>query len=450
MKNAAAAVVVASLVTLAGQAQARIIGVTGPSFELVARADSISTSDGDSMWMWGYAVRGSRMQYPGPTLIVNQGDQVEITLRNELPVPVSIVFPGQNVTASGGVGGMLTREVPAARPGTQTGTVTYRFIATEAGTYAYYSGTRMDLEVEMGLMGAIIVRPRVGSRVVANRAYADPATAFDQEYLYLVSEADPLLHTQVSFSCAPWTAGCDLSGVDTTKRSATDWFVNGRNFPDTLTSAGIALLPTQPYNCAPMIHPGDRVLIRWVSGGSDLHPFHTHGQNHLIIARDGRLLKTPASAGPDLAVSDYTTTTVPGETVDAIWGPWTGAQLGWDVYGTQAINPHTCTAAPGTDFDPVSHEYCPDHLKPIPVSLPSQSDLTFGVGGSGMWGGTPYLGVSGDTPPLNPGANTQQNLLGGIAFMWHSHAERELTTNNIFIGGMATIALVVPVGTPVP
>jgi hypothetical protein len=141
---------------------------------------------------------------------------------------------------------------------------------------------------------------------------------------------------------------------------------------------------------------------------------------------------------------------VPGETVDAIWGPWTGAALGWDVYGTTDINPHSCTAAPGTDFDAVTHEYCPDHNRPIPVTLPSQSDLTFGVIAGGMWGGTPYLGVSGDVPPLSPGQPAQQNTAGGIAFMWHSHAERELTTNNIFLGGMATMALIVPTGTPVP
>ena len=34
------------------------------------------------------------MQYPGPTLIVNQGDTVKIVLNNTLPVPVSIIFPG--------------------------------------------------------------------------------------------------------------------------------------------------------------------------------------------------------------------------------------------------------------------------------------------------------------------------------------------------------------------
>jgi FtsP/CotA-like multicopper oxidase with cupredoxin domain len=333
--------------------------------------------------------------------------------------------------------------VPAAAPGATTGTVTYNFIASQAGTYIYYSGTRPDLEVEMGLVGALIVRPKVAGVVAPNQAYVDSSTAFEQEYLFLVTEADFDIHQQVAFG--------NLA-VDTTKRHPVDWFINGRNFPDTLADANVSYLPTQPYNCAPLIHANDRILIRWVSGGSDLHPFHTHGQNHSIIARDGRLLKTSTSTAADLAVSDYTTTVVPGETADAIWGPWTGAKLGWDVYGTNDIRSHTCNGlnTPSAGFDPTTHEYCPDHTKPIPVTLPSQSDVTYGVLGGGMWGGTPFLGVPGDVPPVNPGAQTQLNDVGGISFMWHSHAERELTTNNIFIGGMATMAVIVPVGVTIP
>lgn len=431
-------------------ASARVVGVAGPTFELTARADSISTSDGDSMWMWGYAANNGRMQYPGPTLLVNQGDTVTISLWNTLPVPVSMVFPGYSVTATGGVAGLLTREVPAAPPGGTTGPVVYRLVAAAPGTYTYSSGSRMDLEVEMGLVGALIVRPKVNDVVVAQQAYEDLSTLFDQEYLFLVSEADPAIHSEVAFRCGPTVPTCDLSQVDMTRRHPVDWFINGRNFPDTLSDAGDPTFPTQPYNCAPMFHPGDKVLIRWVSGGVDFHPFHTHGQNHLILARDGRLQSTAGSPISDLAVSDYTTTTVPGETVDALWGPWTGAKLGWDVYGTQDIQPHTCNPAPGSDFDSVTREYCPDHDKAVPVTLPSQSDLTFGVGAGGMWGGTPYLGVPGDLPPVAPGQNAQLNVSGGISFMWHSHAERELTTNNIFIGGMATMALVVPVSVAIP
>ena len=38
-----------------GQAVAAIAGITGPSFSLTAKADYISTADGNSVLTWGYA-----------------------------------------------------------------------------------------------------------------------------------------------------------------------------------------------------------------------------------------------------------------------------------------------------------------------------------------------------------------------------------------------------------
>jgi len=430
---------------------ATIPGIARTTFTLTAKADSISTSDGDSVWMWGFARNNGRMQYPGPTLIVNQGETITVRLLNLLPLPVSMVFPGQGtISARRGSLGLITREAPASDGTTRTGPVVYSFVASNPGTYTYYSGTRPDLEVEMGLVGTIIVRPAGFAGMAPKQAYGDPLTAYDQEYLFFQSDIDNSIHQQVAFATGANLAAtqANLALIDTSKRHATSWFLNGRNFPDTMVDAGVGWLPTQPYNCLPMMHPGERVLMRMVGGGRDLHPYHTHGQNHLVIARDGRLLSsnlTAANPVPDLAVSDYTTTDVPGETVDAIWGPWTGEKLGWDIYGTADINPHDCNA--GADgFDPVSHEYCADHYKPIPVERPPLSNLDIGVAGQGMWSGSPYLGAIGDLPP----SLTAQNPMGGYSYMWHSHNERELTTNDIFPGGLATMAIVVPMGVPIP
>jgi hypothetical protein len=176
---------------------------------------------------------------------------------------------------------------------------------------------------------------------------------------------------------------------------------------------------------------------------------HAHGQNHNVIARDGHLLQSTAGAAAgrvDLPISDYTTTTVQGETVDAIWGPWTGAQLGWDVYGhansvdangvtTSACDPLTTPLAPG--------EYIPDHCKPFPVAFPAPSKMTYGE----MWGGTPFIGVPGSIPAIDPNTgayHTNLNPMAGQSFMFHSHNEREITTNNIFIGGAAIMTMVMP------
>lgn len=403
------------LAILPAAANALINGISGTTFNLTAKAGRIITGDGDSVYMWGYANGNGAMQSPGPTLIVNQGAPITVNLSNRLSVPVSIVFPGQSITAVGGTPGLITKEAPAMTGGVP-GTVTYTFTASEPGTYMYQSGTRPELQIEMGLVGALIVRPGV-----ANRAYNDPSTYFDREYLFLLSEMDPKIHQLVEFG--------KMTLVDDTSRFPVLWFINGRNLPDTMSPAFSPLLPNQPYDCLPMAHPGEKVLIRMIGGGRDLHPFHTHGNNHIIIARDGRLLKSALSASPDLAVSDFTTTSIPGETVDAIW-TWTGEKLGWDIYGH----------APGDPLQP--NEYAPDHGKPFPVALPNQQDLTDGM----FWSGSPFLGTSGSLPPGEGGFNPY----AGLFFMWHSHAEKEITNNNIFVGGMATMAVILPPGVPIP
>src|SRR5438445_12370100 len=194
-------------------------GITGTAFNLTAQPAYITQPDGQMVYSWGYgcdptnppsgyapsAISGTfcnSMQIPGPTLIVTEGQTVTVNLRNGLPTAAgnaSILFPGFNVTspAGSGVSGLLTQE---AAPG---GTVTYTFTASSPGTRAYYSGTQGDLQIEMGLYGAIIVLP---STVPANcsstlndqakaanseldfrlakAAYSHAATCYDRDYLF--------------------------------------------------------------------------------------------------------------------------------------------------------------------------------------------------------------------------------------------------------------------------
>ena len=42
-----------------------------------------------------------------------------------------------------------------------------------------------------------------------------------------------------------------------------------------MAAAGNALLPSQPYNILPRMHPGEKLLLRVVRGGREMHPFHT-------------------------------------------------------------------------------------------------------------------------------------------------------------------------------
>jgi FtsP/CotA-like multicopper oxidase with cupredoxin domain len=281
-------------------AQAVIHGETGalgaPSFSLTAMEGSIRTGDGDSVPMWLFAASGKTEQYPGPTLIVTQGDSVRIKLKNQLRLPDSIVIPGMSVKidptdSKGGVPGLLTTEVP---PDNGNSYVTYTFTATQPGTYTYYSGTQPELEVEMGLQGAIVVRPSgftLGNNPAGSRrAFTNISTAYDREYLMLLSEIDVEQHKAAGRG--------ELRAIDHTDRRPVTWFENGRTMPDTVADAavdifgtpgGTTYLPSQPYNSFPQSHPGEKILIRFVGAGLDLHPLHTHGQNHLQIAREGAI-----------------------------------------------------------------------------------------------------------------------------------------------------------------
>lgn len=433
-------------------AQAAIDGLTGTTFNLSVKKAHISTPDGTSLLIWGYSNEDGLTpvaQYPGPTLIVNQGDTITITLTNNLtvagvapPPNVSIVFPGQQadvIPADPGVPGTLAGE---AVPG---GTVTYQFTATNAGTYTYYSGTDSALQVEMGLMGAIIVRPTV-SVTGADHAYNHQDTQFDREYLFLLSEMDARIHEDVEFYGPDVLATTDyLSNYFSVL-----WFINGRAAPDTMAEANLALLPHQPYNILPKMHPGERLLMRVIGGGQQMHPFHHHGNHARIIAHDGRLLESGPGLGPDLSHEVFTIPSHPGTTTDAIF-EWSGKGLEWDIYGgTDVDRPHTCNGkAVGVaqdmgapEFDPVTHEFCADHGKPFPVILPQQTDLTFG----GFYSGGPYLGAGEALPPGEGGLNPN----GGFTYMWHSHNEKELVNYDIFPGGMLTMLFIEAPGVAIP
>ncbi len=472
-------------------AHAAVPGITGPTFNLTASADYVSQPDGSMIYSWGYGcttapagflpalATGSQgpaancplMQLPGPTMIVREGDTVTVNLTNSLPPAAgnaSIVFPGFKVTASpvvttatGPKGGLLATEAPNG------GVVSYTFIADKPGTYAYYSGTQPALQIEMGLFGAIVVLPSTapagcvaGSYSLAASAYDHAATCYNREYLFQFSEIDSRIHDQalaqvMACPVATATAPCPQINVTMEPYRPNFYLINGRSMPDDMDTAYSANLPHQPYNGNPHMHPGERLLMRVIGQGRWQHPFHFHGNHARVLARDGNLMLAKSDptklAGPLL----FTIPTVSGQSVDAIF-TWTGKGLNWDVYNHKAGDGSICTpdtngyytAASGAPLTAPNYgEWCVDHGKPIPVTPPDPQIMA-----NGQWyAGTPYMGIqtsnSGfNSTPLPPGTLNQNSPTAeaGYAYMWHSHNEREITTNDVFPGGMMMMLLIDP------
>ena len=538
----------------AGAAVPGISGGTGPAaiFNLTAGTANLGMPDGQFIYSWGYGcVAGSSpafvpfttgaycstMQVPGPTLVVTEGQTVTVNLTNNLPVMAgntSILFPGFNVTSScsaptpAGAQGLLTCE---ATPGA---TVSYTFTAGSPGTRAYYSGTQSDLQIEMGMYGAIIVlpanppaicglslgystsatqglpatNPGANSRAsalsapwkrgadgtpavetdlrLATAAYDHPESCYDREYMFQFAEVDPNIHVQAyaqvndpnrTAICAANASNpaCSLD-IQTEPYHPAYFLLNGRSMPDNMDPSYGPQYLSQPYNSNPHIHPGELMLLRIIGQGRWQHPFHEHANHVRILAYDGNMVLSPGlvnvqgvtGAVPGLAgAPQYTTPTKPGVAFDGIF-TFTGRGLNWDMFGhnpksTDPLAMLTCTPDSngfntGAPTALNYYEWCADHNKPVqsapfgdvpsggPMSLPDPSSFKQGPWYSGSIYFGPNaaaraVGVTGTSLPNSTQANPIATE-AGWAFMWHSHNERELTTNNAFPGGMLDMMLV--------
>ena len=396
------------------------IAAPGRQFLLTAKDGFISMPDGNSIYMWGYAYGNGRFQMPGPVLCVNQGDEVVITLKNELPgVATSLQLSGiEGVQADGrpaqpqfdgaGVLTSLTDSVASSR------SISYAFVAAHAGTYLYQSATDPDLQVQMGLYGALIVRP---TRIYAGTglgvpaasialAYDDDRTFYDKahEYMLMLSEIDPDLHAAAEEAVA---AGQAFKAQDYTEAYKARYFlINGRSFPDTIAPNNASWLPNQPYSALTEIQPYSASnplpsLLRYLSVGKEAYPFHPHSNHEKVIAKDARVL---ADATTDLSEEHFAVVVTPGSTQDATF-IWTNVE-----------------------------NYSPSN--PVPVPVPQIANLTDGS----YWNGTPYLGEKG---PLNPGRNSS-NQCGEYYHVAHSHNLTQATNYGASFGGMLTLIRVDP------
>ena len=447
---------------------------TNPSFELTAQDGYIATPDGNSIYMWGYAVGHGSFQDPGPVLCVNEGDTVTITLRNTLPVATSLQFPGiTGVTANGSPSQPDATTTSLATPaGADSGSepnkideahitkVTYSFVADHPGTFLYESGTDPQLQVQMGLAGAIVVRPQLGNPCLtatpvtgtvctpSNHVYDDTGATPDMatdpqscaqatpvtgglpcfsvfnpktEYLHMLSEVDPTLHA---------AAESGTYSYDMTAYKPRYFFINGRSFPDTVSPNFAAHLPAQPYSALVHVQPRntqrylsgttpnpdynpDPALVRYLNAGPVDYPFHPHSNNEREIGFDAHPLinNTSASAPTDASIDRFGIVVPPGGTVDSEFA-WVD-QANWDP-ATHAID----SGGAGE------------------VVVPDQQGRTEGQ----YWSGTPYLGRKAD---LSTGA-TQYNECGEMYQVAHSHALFQATNYGASMGGMLTMIRIDP------
>lgn len=199
--------------------------------------------------IWGFSLKPGGVcdaaTLPGPTLIVNQGDIVHVNLTNALDSDaVSILFPGQ----------ALVPDTVGASAGNST---SYTFTASAPGTYLYNAGLNPDVQIPMGLYGALIVRP-AGFPTVPGRAYGGANTAFQTEAVLVLSDLDPHLNASPH-------------GFNVANYNPTYWLINGKAYPDT-TAIPVA--------------PSQTLLLRYVNAGSTNSAMAVVGLRQTVLAKD--------------------------------------------------------------------------------------------------------------------------------------------------------------------
>lgn len=115
-------------------------------YHLTAAAMQVAIAD-DRAYP-GYAYNG---QVPGPLLQARVGDEVVVHFTNDLPEPTTIHWHGMRVPNDMDGNPRIQRPVRTGQ------TFTYRFTATDPGTYWYHPHVRTQKQMERGLYGPFVI-----------------------------------------------------------------------------------------------------------------------------------------------------------------------------------------------------------------------------------------------------------------------------------------------------
>ncbi len=300
----------------------------------------------------------------GPTISVDEGDVVTITLHNQLSEATSLFIGGQPM-------------VPDPTGAAAGADVTYSFTASSPGTFLYEAGltSNQEHQVAMGLYGAFVVRPATGGQ-----AYDDAATAYDTESVQVLSEVDPVLNRTA-----------DPAAFDMRNFTPRWTLVNGKVHP-----------ATDPIAAA----SGQKVLVRWINAGLFYRSMAVLGAGQDFVAVDGHRL---ANGTTDLARTYVAETMGPGQTADAIvTAPTTTADRRLPVYDASLALHNTNAAGSGgmlTFLEVTGVGSEPDASGPATtgVDLATSGDLTANVsdaatGGAAIQAAEYYLDSIAGTP----------------------------------------------------
>lgn len=291
---------------------------------------------GKTIPFWGLApLFNGAAQVPGPVIESRVGDTIRVRLYNSFlnfaPIgePISLMFPGQeNVIVKKWPLGSYHSVQPQfvnnefvsftdyvdSGDLIQLNALEYQFVASKLGIYLYESGTHSEKQIQMGMYGAIVVRP-IGYNLPNHANYktaygAGTRSRYDVEKMLVLGEFDSVMHETI----------VPNEYYDVLKFKPDSWVINGRSYPDTLSNNNTS---SQPYGSQINCKAGDRVLLRIINAGFQNHTFYFGGLVGRVVAEDSSPLvragidityeKTGITLAAGQSADIMITTTTPGE-----------------------------------------------------------------------------------------------------------------------------------------
>ncbi|WLD92015.1 multicopper oxidase family protein [Alkalihalobacillus sp. AL-G] len=246
--------------------------ITKKDFTITANEQSLKINDDTTLPVWTF--NGS---VPGSEIRVTEGEKLTINLKNELPDPVTIHWHG--VPVPNEMDGIPGVTMNAVQPGE---TFTYKFTAGVPGTYWYHSHQDGVNQVDKGLYGAFIVKPK-GNKGMPDRDY----TLLLDEWMSSRGSMEDMDHSEAvnhdkkedkeDHSDMSEGEGMDMGH----SMSMYDLYtINGKS--------GYLIEPLK-------VKKGEKVRLRLINAGFMSHKIHLHGHEFKVVSTDGQPINNPAS-----------------------------------------------------------------------------------------------------------------------------------------------------------
>ena len=239
---------------------------------------------GEYVTFWVFAPVGLAMsspaRLPSPTLRVEEGDIVEITLYNTHYMPHTIHLHG--TSQPNNMDGVPHMTQDAVAPGES---FTYRFVAGSPGTYWYHCHVQDHIHPIMGLAGMFIIEP---DRPYNHFAHLVPGAGritsmskatreeYQNEFSLVYMDIDDRLNRIPAAYTDPREIEKRMHReYDSTQRQPNIFLLNGRSFPFTLRDSPI------------VVKSGERTKLRVLNVGARTVYLHTHGHHPTLTHLDG-------------------------------------------------------------------------------------------------------------------------------------------------------------------